>query len=88
MSQINRDADRRQSQAESSLGGLGILRAILEHDELRIRQAIRRTGERRLLEPVLEDFVRARQEIAQIQDALSGEWRSGQESGWSGNSPK
>lgn len=82
MAQISRKADKKQSDTESSLGSLGVVRAILEHDELRIRQALRRSGEKGLLEPVLEDFKRARIEIERVQQVLVEAWQSGQKSGW------
>ncbi len=82
MSQLKRNQDERQSRHEAQLGALGIVLAILEHDELRIRQAVQRTGEDRLLLPVLEDFRRARCEISALQARLREDWERKQKTGW------
>jgi len=82
MSQLNRSQNERQSRREAQLGALGILLAILDHDELRIRQAVQRTGEERLLGPVLEDFRRARREIIALQDQLRIDWEMKQKTRW------
>lgn len=63
--------------------GLGISLALLEHDALRIKQAIGRyDGLLELLTPVLDDLYRISRSIQAAQVYFRDEWESGQETRW------
>jgi len=82
MSQISRDADQRQAAVEDPLAALGAALALIEHDQLRVRQAIRRSGMDDLLVPVLEDYARISAAIQRTQRALRANWEAGQGERW------
>jgi plasmid stability protein len=81
--QLSRSADARQASVEDRLYSLGTALAILEHDELRVRQAISRREEmRELLTPVLTDIERVRRSILAAQAQLGHEFQAGQANNW------
>lgn len=80
--QLSRKADRRQERVENPMALLAGMLAMLEHDSLRVRQAIRRTGLHDLLDPVLEDHKEMRCKICTIQRYLRDLWDDGQANRW------
>jgi len=83
--QLSKNADSRQALVENRLYSLGAALAILEHDELRVRQAIARREEMRdLLTPVLHDIERVRDSILAAQTLLGCEFQAGQANNWKG----
>jgi hypothetical protein len=82
MSKPKPHADARQANVEALLGRLGTMMAILDHDTLRVSQAIRRSGLNDLLSPVVQDHQRIRQDLRRLQNELSEIWRAGQANNW------
>jgi hypothetical protein len=82
MGQLNKDADRRQQGIENPMFLIGSILATLDHDSLRVRQAIRRTGLDELLGPVLDDHESMRCKLRAIQAYLRLIWEDGQENNW------
>ena len=80
--QLSRKADRRQANVETPMGLIGVTLARLEHDSLRVNQAIRRTGLHDLLGPVLEDHQRIANDLRQVQRYLREIWEEGQAVRW------
>jgi hypothetical protein len=80
--QLSQDADRRQAAVEDPLALLGSVLLRLEHDNLRVRQAMRRAGLADLLGPVVADHALIRAQIRLIQDELRALWDAGQASRW------
>jgi hypothetical protein len=80
--QLSRKADRRQAQVENPLALLGTALALLEHDTLRVRQAIRRGGMDDLLSPVVEDHRLIAQYLKTTQGHLRALWDEGQGKRW------
>jgi hypothetical protein len=80
--QLSRKASRRQAQVENPMALLAGMLAMLEHDSLRVRQAIRRTGLHDLLAPVLEDHRVMACNIRAIQSYLRDLWEDGQDDRW------
>jgi len=79
---LSRKADCRQEAVENPLALLGSALALLEHDTLRVRQAIRRGGMDDLLSPVVEDHALIAQYLIRIQRQLRRIWDQGQEQRW------
>ncbi len=79
---LSQKADRRQAQIENALALMGGAVARLEHDSLRVRQAIRRTGLHHLLDIVVEDHLRIADDLRKAQAELKGIWEDGQQSRW------
>jgi len=79
---LSAEADEAQQAIENPLAVLGAIRILLAHDDLRIRQAIQRTGLRELLEPVLEHHERIAAALDRLQEPLAEVWREGQEKRW------
>ena len=85
--QLTRLQDSRQALVENRLGNLGTALALLEHDALRDKQAIRRepvpeASLEELLGPVLEDLDLVRAWIRRAQAGLHETWKAGQEIRW------
>ncbi|MDR3572884.1 MAG: hypothetical protein P4L50_03400 [Anaerolineaceae bacterium] len=80
--QLDTDSDNRQNRVEGALSTLGTTLALLEHDMIRVRQAIRRSGLTDLLTPVLDDYELLSKRIHCIQCDLRGQWDAGQKSRW------
>ncbi len=80
--QLSQDADRRQAAVEDPLALLGSVMLRLEHDNLRVRQAMRRAGLADLLGPVVADHALIQEQIQSIQAALRALWDDGQERRW------
>lgn len=81
--QLGKLQDIRQSAVENPLSTLGVMLALLEHDRLRITQAVgRHAGLLELLAPVIGDIDRMRAAILQIQGGMKEEWESGQKKRW------
>lgn len=81
--QLSRMQDLRQDAVESRLSSLGAALALLEHDALRVQQAIhRQSGIEALLSPVLEDIQRVTHAIRAAQSLLREDWEIGQENRW------
>lgn len=80
--QLSKQADHRQEQVENPLALLGSALALLEHDTLRVRQAIRRGGMDDLLSPVVEDHTLIAQYLRRAQKHLRRLWDDGQERRW------
>lgn len=81
--QLSRDANHRQQRVENSLALIGVSLIRLEHDSLRVRQAMDRCGMDDLLEPVLEDHQRVSKNLRKIQNLLHEIWNDGQSARWS-----
>jgi hypothetical protein len=76
-------SDSRQAEIENPLANLGVALALLEHDRLRIRQAVGRyAGLLDLLGPVISDLDCVSRAITKAQANLRGEWERGQEERW------
>jgi hypothetical protein len=82
MSRLNSMQDSHQQSVEDCAADLGTSLALLDHDMLRVKQAIRRTGLNDLLGPVVEDYQRIRRQIVRAQGRLRVEWDRGQEEEW------
>lgn len=80
--QLSQEADRRQEAVEDPLALLGAVRMRLEHDSLRVRQAMRRAGLADLLGPVIDDHALIREQLEKIQAALRALWDDGQSRRW------
>lgn len=80
--QLSRRADNSQEQIENPLALLGSALALLEHDTLRIRQAIRRGGLDDLLSPVIDDHTLIAQYLRKTQNHLREIWEAGQDRRW------
>lgn len=80
--QLTRKAGKRQERVENPLALLGAILVVLEHDALRINQAIHRTGLNDLLGPVLVDFDTIRCKVDAIQRYLRDIWDEGQQNRW------
>jgi len=80
--QLTRKAGKRQERVENPLALLGAILVLLEHDALRINQAIHRTGFDDLLGPVLDDFEAIRCKIGAVQRHLREIWDEGQQNRW------
>jgi hypothetical protein len=83
--QLSQVQDMRQEQVENRLSNLGAALALLEHDGLRVRQAIDRetlNNLEGLLGPVLEDLELVKAWIRRAQDHLRAGWEDGQENRW------
>lgn len=81
--QLSRVQDSNQQSVENQMSNLGVALALLEHDEMRVRQAIaRHDGLLELLLPVLQDLNRITQSIRHTQDLLRQTWDSGQNRNW------
>jgi hypothetical protein len=74
--------DQRQGSVEGVMGSLGVALALLDHDKLRVEQAIRRGGFTDLLQPVVIDYFKIAQNIKDVQETLRGEWENGQSNKW------
>lgn len=82
--QLSQIADEKQAQVEAELSSLGVALALLEHDRIRICQAIgRHAGLLDLLGPVIQDLERVSRAIAGAQETLRDDWERGQEERWS-----
>ncbi len=75
-------SDERQSEVENPLARLGVILALLDHDLLRVQQAIRRGGLDELLGPVASDLLRIRKDICQVQVFIREIWERGQKERW------
>lgn len=82
MSQLTNKQDSRQKLVESRIGDLGVMIALLEHDNLRIQQAIDRTGVDDLLRPVLADHCKLIQAIQRVRRDFGEIWKLGQKMRW------
>jgi hypothetical protein len=82
MTQIKRHADRDQQRVEETLGRIATILVLLEHDGLRVHQAIKRAGLADLLSPVIDDHHRIKTNLLQIQKDLSDIWEQGQSRRW------
>jgi len=81
--QLSQKRDARQAAVENRLYSLGAALARLEHDELRVRQAIDRSESLRdLLGPVLEDYRIVMRSIRAAQEKLARDFEDGQASLW------
>jgi hypothetical protein len=80
--QLSRKADARQARVEDALALLGSVLFLLEHDTLRVHQAIRRTGLEELLGQVIDDHDRIACNIRAAQGRLREIWDDGQENRW------
>lgn len=80
--QLSKRAEHRQGAVEDPLALLGSVRMRLEHDSLRVRQAMRRAGLADLLGPVIEDHALIRVQLELIQAALRTLWDEGQSRRW------
>ena len=81
--QLTYQSDKNQAGVETRLSSLGVALALLEHDRLRITQAIgRHAGLLDLLGPVIADIERVRLAICCAQADLRGEWEEGQKRRW------
>lgn len=80
--QLSHRADTLQEAVEDPLFDLGVSLALLEHDLLRIHQAIeaRRAGD--LLEPVVDDLDLVAKHIRGAQEFIREVWEKGQDSRW------
>lgn len=83
--QLSRTQDERQDRIERPLAAAGRSLALLEHDGLRVSQAIdRHSSLVHLLEPVLDDLEEIQNAIREIQELLREEWERGQACRWNG----
>jgi hypothetical protein len=82
MSGVDPASAERQRRVEILLGRMGVMMAILDHDTLRVNQAIRRTGLTDLLSPVIDDHHQIRKNLEALQQELSEIWTSGQAAKW------
>lgn len=83
--QLTRMQDDRQDQVETALANLARVMALLDHDSLRVDQAIRRHGSLSdLLGPVLDDIEDHRVSLRRVQDLLRDRWDAGQAGRWDG----
>lgn len=80
--QLSRKADTRQARVEDALALLGSILFLLEHDTLRVRHAIRRTGLEELLGQVVDDHEKIACNIRTAQGRLREIWDEGQENRW------
>jgi hypothetical protein len=81
--QLGKSQDIRQSAVENPLSTLGTMLALLEHDRLRICQAVgRHAGLLELLAPVIGDIDRMSAAIREIQCGMKEDWESGQKKRW------
>lgn len=80
--QLSRPASERQEAVEIPLSTLGTILALLEHDSLRVHQAIERSGLDDLLGVVLEDHALIARNIRKVQARLRELWEAGQERRW------
>ncbi len=74
--------DAYQGRVEDELSALGVAIALLEHDMIRVRQAIARSGLSDLLGPVLADYERIYDRLRRIQADIGPEWQAGQKDRW------
>ncbi len=81
--QLSRLANAGQESVENPMFSLGVALALLEHDMLRVRQAIRRCGLDDLLSPVLNDYDQITRELRHLQTVLRSSWEDGQSKRWS-----
>ena len=81
--QLSRKANKRQQNVENSMALIGVSLTRLEHDNLRIRQAIDRCGLADLLGPVIDDHQRISRNLLKIQNFLREVWEDGQNRRWS-----
>jgi hypothetical protein len=79
---LKANPDLKQSNVEGLMGTVAVSLVLLDHDRLRIEQAIRRAGLADLLQPVVIDYLRISQNLKSVQETLRGEWESGQLSRW------
>ena len=82
MPQLNRKKDERQQRIENDLARMGAALARLEHDKIRVENAIEVTGKMDLLGPILHDLDLVVRAIRANQQALRDEWEKGQKTGW------
>lgn len=86
MSQLSAPQDSRQGDVEENLARLGRARALLEHDSIRVKQAIDREEDLdHLLEPVIIDVIDAIRHIQEVQKSLRKVWENGQQNHWGGD---
>jgi hypothetical protein len=74
MSRPNPDQDRHQAEIEAMLGQIGIMLVLLDHDTLRVNQAIRRSGLSDLLSPVAHDHQQIRDRLQTLSNRLRKLW--------------
>jgi len=79
---LSDSADQRQEKIENPLALIGATLARLDHDSLRIRQAIKRAGLADLLSPVLDDHRQIAGDLRKVQAYLRDIWEEGQDSRW------
>lgn len=80
---LSKKANHNQSRVENPMALLGSMLARLEHDSLRVRQAIRRNRDLHdLLGRVLEDHERISTDIRDLQGQLRKLWEDGQTRRW------
>lgn len=82
MSQLSKKRSDRQEHIENSMALIGASIARLDHDSLRVRQAIRRSGLNDLLGRVLEDHEEIKKSLRLAQDNLREIWDDGQRDHW------
>jgi len=74
--------DMRQQEVEGVMASLGVALALLDHDRLRLQQAIRRARLDDLLGPVLEDYSLIVDNLHILQAALRNVWEQEQARRW------
>ena len=79
---LSNQADRLQESVEDPLFSLGVALALLDHDLLRIHQAIESEHAGELLDPVIEDLDLVARSIRDAQIFIGKVWNKGQESRW------
>lgn len=79
---LSKRSDFQQQIIEGALCGLGVAIALLDLDQVRIKQAIKRTGLKDLLLPVLDDHQQIKDSIHSMQNTLREVWNNGQNNRW------
>ena len=79
---LSRDGNSRQERIENALALLGTSLLRLEHDNLRVQQAINRTGLDDLLSPVIDDHRQVKLNLRHVQKLLREIWDDGQANRW------
>lgn len=79
---LSEASNGRQERVENALALLGTSLLRLDHDDLRVLQAIDRSGLNDLLGPVIDDHRQVRLNLRQVQKLLREIWDDGQASRW------